>query len=249
MVPALIGAAAAIGGGILQNRANKKANQAAEAAAQRQYEQQKEFAQSGIQWKVQDAEKAGIHPLFALGANTVSYSPQSVGSTPNSFDFVGQAGQNIGRAIDSTRSTPAQALALEGTRIQIEGLQLDNELKRAQLASSIATARQTSVPGIPDLFQRAAIPGQGDSTQYLDMPGHEANTPQYTQNVRIGGKDIQTNPGISDASAFQDRYGEPAEWLAAPIVAAMDYWHNVRGYSRERVKSMIRSGKIKIRPN
>lgn len=29
---------------------------------------QKQFAQTGIQWKVADAKKAGIHPVYALGA-------------------------------------------------------------------------------------------------------------------------------------------------------------------------------------
>lgn len=38
-------------------------------------QQQREFAQKGIRWRVSDAKKAGIHPLFALGANTASFSP------------------------------------------------------------------------------------------------------------------------------------------------------------------------------
>lgn len=39
------------------------------------YEAQKEFAQNGIRWKVEDAKRAGIHPLYALGASTQGYSP------------------------------------------------------------------------------------------------------------------------------------------------------------------------------
>ena len=37
---------------------------------------QKEFAQNSIQWRVADAKKAGIHPLYAIGASSSSYTPQ-----------------------------------------------------------------------------------------------------------------------------------------------------------------------------
>lgn len=163
MIPALIGAAAGISGGMMGNKANEKARQ-------QEYQQQKEFAQSGIQWKVQDAEKAGIHPLYALGANTVSYSPQSVGGPD--YNFVGDAGQNIGRAIDATRSGPAKQVAAQITALQIEGLRLDNEFKRTQVASALATARQVSTPGLPSTGQvpiGPGIAGQGDTPQ-IDGP-------------------------------------------------------------------------------
>lgn len=38
-------------------------------------DEQREFAKMGIQWRVQDAIAAGLHPLFALGANLPSFSP------------------------------------------------------------------------------------------------------------------------------------------------------------------------------
>lgn len=167
----ILGAATSIAGGLLQNKANKEANRQAEAQAQRQYEQQKEFAQSGIQWKVQDAEKAGIHPLYALGANTISYSPQSVGSSATDFGFLGNAGQNIGRAIDATRSNSGklEALQLTASQLQLEGLALDNDFKRAQLASAAALANQTgSAPGLPNVSTAPSIngmPGQGNAPQ------------------------------------------------------------------------------------
>lgn len=166
MLGALIGAGASLLGGVLGNKSKDKAQQ-------QEYKRQKEFAQSGIQWKVQDAEKAGIHPLYALGAQTSSYAPQSVGGSD--YSFLGDAGQNIGRAIDSTRSQSqrAQALAQTAAQIQIEGLQLDNDIKRAQLASSMALTRQ---PGSGPAFQNpstmpglSGLSGQGDTLQ-IDGP-------------------------------------------------------------------------------
>lgn len=160
MLGALIGAGASLLGGIMGNKANEKARA-------NEYKQQKEFAQSGIQWKVDDAKRAGIHPLYALGANTVSYSPQSVGGAD--YSYLGDTGQNIGRAIDATRSNPAKDAAYALTGAQIEGLKLDNDLKRVQLNSAVALARQAgNPPGMPSSSTGPAIagmPGQGNAPQ------------------------------------------------------------------------------------
>lgn len=176
MLPALIAAGVTIAGGMMQNAANAKSDKNAAAQAHQQYLQQKEFAQSGIQWKVQDAEKAGIHPLYALGANTIAYSPQTVGSTPKDYSWVGNAGQNIGRAMDATRSNPARGAALALTNLQLEGLKLDNDYKRVQLASAISTVRQPGTgPGMPGTSTVPALvgmPGQGDSPQ-IEPPNIE----------------------------------------------------------------------------
>lgn len=64
----IVSAVGSIAGGILG------ANSAQNVAGMN-YEAQKEFAQNGIRWKVEDAKRAGIHPLYALGASTQGYSP------------------------------------------------------------------------------------------------------------------------------------------------------------------------------
>lgn len=131
--------------------------------ARKQAHLQKEFAQNGIQWKVEDAKKAGIHPLYALGANTMSYSPTTVGT-----DLAG-VGQNLGRAIDSTRTEPQKIDAVQETlgRLAIERGGLENELLRQQIASSaIATTRQSAgspTPAFPLAAGDYVIPGQGNS--------------------------------------------------------------------------------------
>lgn len=98
---------------------------------------QKEFAQNGIRWKVADAQAAGIHPLYALGANTVSFSPtQVMGNDPR--PDLGTMGQDIGRAIDSTRTAPERAeTRMEALRT--ENASLQNDLLRAQIAKLNAT--------------------------------------------------------------------------------------------------------------
>ncbi|UPW41890.1 DNA pilot protein [Dipodfec virus RodF1_85] len=69
--------------------------------AREQMRQQKEFAQNGIQWRVEDAKKAGLHPLYAIGAQGASYTPVSQDSS-SLGNAVADAGQYLGRAIDGS---------------------------------------------------------------------------------------------------------------------------------------------------
>lgn len=45
-----------------------------EEKEKRDYARAKEFAQMGIQWKVADAQAAGVHPLYAVGASGPGFS-------------------------------------------------------------------------------------------------------------------------------------------------------------------------------
>ncbi|CAM3387128.1 hypothetical protein [Helicobacter labetoulli] len=60
-----------VGGLMNMNNQNK--------LAERQENLQREFAQNSIQWRVNDAKKAGIHPIAALGSQGISYNPSYVG--------------------------------------------------------------------------------------------------------------------------------------------------------------------------
>jgi len=149
MLGALIGAGTSILGGILGNKAKDK-----------EYAHQKEFAQSGIQWKVEDAKKAGIAPLAALGANTISYAPQAIGG---SGDYgVGAAGQDISRAIDAGR-TPGQRVDAYTRTVQaleLERGSLQNELLRSQIAKLNQPGHG---PGIGVDAEGYTLPGQPNS--------------------------------------------------------------------------------------
>lgn len=240
MLGALIGAGASLLGGVLGNRsANKQAEQ--------QYQHQKEFAQSGIQWKVEDAEKAGVHPLYALGANTVSYSPTSVGGS----DFgIPEAGQNIGRAMDATRSAPATQLAQLATKTQIEGLELDNELKRTQLASAARLAAQTGPhPALPSPFDAYHLAGQGDSGIVSSVPpGHEARAPQYTNpDLALEGGAWSRAPGTSDAQSWEDVYGDESllPFIINNYKGYRDMLYNSSRWYSRNITDKLRNGTLR----
>lgn len=163
MLGNIISAVGNIAGGIIGSNAQKD-------AAAMNVKMQKEFAQQGIRWKVKDAEAAGIHPLYALGANTHSFAPISVGSSPLA-EGISAAGQDIGRAVHATSTDAERATAFVKTsqQLQLQRMGLENEL----LASQIAKIRQAgSVPAMPSIGSRHLVDGQGDSAggPIIDAP-------------------------------------------------------------------------------
>lgn len=168
MLGSLISGAASIFGGLLGKSSADKAREQAAAHAASQEALQREFAQNGIQWRVEDAKKAGIHPIYALGGSTASYAPVSQNFTADTSlpNALASAGQDIGRAIHATRTQKDRmgALGETATRLQLEGLGLDNDLKRAEIASKTGRLRQGQVgPPMADPSANHLIPGQGES--------------------------------------------------------------------------------------
>lgn len=106
----------------------------------RNVELQREFAQNGIRWKVEDAKRAGLHPVAALGGGGASFSPISVGSTapadaPRNTgvgDALMDMGQNISRATRAT-STQSERQALQMNELQLENQTLQNTLLKHQI--------------------------------------------------------------------------------------------------------------------
>jgi len=160
MIGPLIAAGAQLASGLM-------GASSAKSAAKKQYQQQKEFAQNGIQWKVEDAKKAGIHPLYAMGANTTSYAPVAVGNT-NPLSGLAEAGQDLSRAVDVTRPASAKVDAITATQqsLATERMGLENELLRSQIAKT----RQESNPPMPTAGDRMLIDGQGNSPLVKTSP-------------------------------------------------------------------------------
>lgn len=149
MLGSLLAAGSSILGGIMGNN-----------AANKDRAMQKEFAKSGIQWKVEDAKKAGIHPLAALGAQTTSFAPVSVGG-PSIASGLASAGQDISRAIDTTRdsSTRLDAYTKTVQDLNIQRLGLENQLLGSQIAKINQTGPRPPMPGT----DRFLIDGQANS--------------------------------------------------------------------------------------
>lgn len=104
------------------------------------YAMQKEFAQMGLRWRVEDAKAAGLHPLAALGATGASASPSFMMAEeqPARSEMYSRMGQNLSRAINATLSPEEKAMKM----LQIESMRIDNAIKQRQLDSITS-------PGIP----------------------------------------------------------------------------------------------------
>lgn len=149
-IGAIISAGANIAGGLLGSKEKRKDRAL-----------QKEFAQNAIQWKVEDAAKAGVSPLYALGANTVSYSPVSTGSTDLGSGLAA-AGQDVSRAAASVSDDAAKSKAYASSvqALTLQRMGLENQL----LSSQIAKINQPGTPpSAPPLAARYLIDGQPSS--------------------------------------------------------------------------------------
>lgn len=149
MLGSIISGIGSVVGGLLGRDATRRAN-----------EQQMESLRHGVQWRVEDAKRAGIHPLAALGANLQSFSPVSVGDPLG--EGLARASQDIGAAVNRTNPQKLTAFAEAAQSLTLKKMDLENTL----LASQIARMNQTSAPSTPTINQRWLIPGQGQAASF-----------------------------------------------------------------------------------
>lgn len=233
----LISAGASLAGGLLNRSAAQDAQQQTRENLDRQMQMQKDFAKSGIRWRVEDARKAGIHPLYALGANTPQYTPSSAtfaadNSLGNSF---AAAGQDIGRAINSTRTGAERESAFTRSmqNLQLQNAGLDLEIKKATLASAVQRNIANRTPPGPGIAS--------DSFDPFKVP--EASKSEDRPPLMLGGVRVRTPPTTSPMKAWEDQFGDdgPGSWLPQIAVLGHTYGHNMFEYGRRFIRG-ARSG-------
>lgn len=183
---------------------------------------QREFAQNGIRWRVEDAKAAGLHPLAALGSAGSSYSPSITAGggnyqvdqgRPDRGADIGSSlanmGQGVGRALMAT-STPAERVQTASQMIQESQLVEMNDRKIKMMdmdiaykAAQYAVLTQQQGPGMPPNIapgpksQIDPTPGHTETaepmgTRYLDPFGGQTTLPQKDINI-----DEVSSPGWS----------------------------------------------------
>lgn len=147
-------------------------------------ELQREFAQNGVQWRVNDAEAAGIHPIAALGGQFSSPSPiQISGSVPQAAAAssnplppltgssmgagLQSAGQDLSRAVSAvaTEWERSQGVKTASEALTLENQSLQNQLLAAQLARTSGAAVG---PPMPSIRSTNMIDGQGNTPSRLN---------------------------------------------------------------------------------
>ena len=188
-LPAAIAGGASIIGGLIGRDDAAKDRSFAGSQANIDRDLQREFAQHGVQWRAQDAERAGIHPVYAMGASLPSATPVSV--SPGSR-------RGMGRAVASAGRHAAAALGAGEMRTQ------SRETHAANLRVSIAQAKALEAQAARDHVAAAAAASVG-------MRGAQRQGVTGDANTLIGPAMgvYQPNPG-SPARDWEDRYGDAA---------------------------------------
>jgi len=181
---------------------------------------QKQFAQHGIQWKVADAKAAGVHPLYALGAQTHSFAPVHTGVG----ESLASAGQSFGRAVDAYRTNGERldGFTKASQSLQLENSKLQNDLLKQQLASNQATLNQAGTPPpAPSAGNRYLMPGQGSTASALVSrqplvvstvdPSAKQNEP--ASHAEVGWARTATGLAPTRSKDFMDRSED--DWAAS----------------------------------
>lgn len=202
-----IGVGANLIGGFLGRQSN-------EEQMEKNRQLQREFATSGIQWKVEDAKKAGIHPLYALGAPTMSPAIQTMQDPLGSA--ISSMGQDLSRAKFTTADPNVQDMSAAILKVRLEGADLDNQIKATQLAK----LRGQVAPGVPSM---STPDGLTDANRVkekpnevtmgsLSNPGVAPGANPDVEWVRTvdGGWTIAPSKGLNER--VQDMGAEPWLW-------------------------------------
>lgn len=186
----LISAGGSLLGGLFGSKSTSSANQANLTAQER-------AARYGIRWRVEDAEKAGLHPLAALGMTPINISPSHVGQD---YSYIGRMGQDIGRAIASQKTSSEKRIdAIK--LLQEEELLKNMKLKNVGLMREVSNVKQISMPSLStDFYDRYFnIPGQSNGTGQMSTgePGSQLIPSQIP---------FQSKPGYEAGIAPEERF-------------------------------------------
>lgn len=123
----LVGAAGSLLGG-------SKDREAAQEQQLQNYLNQKEFAQMGIRWRVEDAKAAGLHPLYAVQGAGATFNPNPI--VTNFGESFSRAGQDLGRAASALLSPNEKAVT--SAQLEVAASQAAKNWAEASYWSSAA---------------------------------------------------------------------------------------------------------------
>lgn len=180
-------------------------------AREMEYQRQKEFAQMGIRWRVNDAVEAGLHPLAALGGMGASYSPSAVvgSSAPDFSSFLD--GQNTKRAEVATQTAAERELE----QLALERARLQNRLLEGQIAAEWASVMGAPpTPPMPDAVgpvRVTPVPTRSIIPTALDpAPGQVVTEPSKGISTVRGDKGLEASAtpgfkryGITPRTSFE----------------------------------------------
>lgn len=161
---AAAGAGASLAGSVLSFIGGNNANEQAARNMQMQVDLQRElatrseylqqlFASNQLQWRAQDARNAGIHPVFAMGAQPIMAQGYSGSVTPsqpiNAMEGFAQMGQDLGRAAIAVmdHEERKQALSLNKERLALDVVRQASEIDRTNAEAEYFRSQSARLRG------------------------------------------------------------------------------------------------------
>lgn len=212
----LFSAGANLFGGLLGQKNSK-------SIAEENIANQNYLANNRISMTVEDAKRAGINPLAALGNATQSYS--NVVGDNSLGDSVGKGGQEIGRAIAAMTPSKVRNAELENKLLEAKIANMNADtVKEAAVASQVH--KTLGVPGIPyptpdprgpviNLMQRARDPRTGE---IVWIPSDKAASPLQTlaaspTNAALAGRSLSEGLlGLDSGGGQAERSASSKQW-------------------------------------
>lgn len=215
MLGDLISAGSNLISGFMANNRADEDRQTQMAIAQQNVAMQREFAQNGIRWKVADATAAGLHPLAALGAQTSSFSPVSVGSSGDGgASHFANFGQDIGRAVKAAQTAEerAQRDAETARKLDVEKKGLENGILRTELVSKIRRETDALGPSFPG--GRVPLPRPGPERTWSgdaisdDKIEQKSSSDFPVKKLNVYGVPVEMPSWLSSGQDWEDALGE-----------------------------------------
>jgi len=198
---------------------------------------QKEFAQQGVQWRVADAKKAGIHPLAALGASLVNYQPQQVGYSGGSKtrNKIAAIARTMGVGIQSAVNKVADK---KMRQLQLEKEQAEIDLIKAQ-TGRINEPQTGGIPD-PDRMNSEQIPGTEDVPVQV-LKQKDGFQEGVHGSSRIFEQDgwAKEKPAEELVDLVSEDPVEAASWYGHLIKSKWSDWQNARAARRGSEKALM----------
>lgn len=197
-----------------------------------EYLRQKEFAQHGIQWRVEDAKAAGLHPLFALGGGGAAYAPQPVGFSDrgsglgDSISAAGQALSGVVGRVETPEQKQMKALAVKESEARVG----KDEAQAAYYWSMAMREYQQDQgqPGFPTVLGSGLRPG-GGSVDGVTVPSRLQYAPGNTDAISIKPNEVTSSregmsfatPGVKPGWDRMDLGPRLGKWW---VPSTNDFW-------------------------
>lgn len=203
------------------------------------YVWQKEFAQNGIQWRVEDAKNAGLHPLYALGGGGAAFAPSGV-AVDGPPSYVGtDHGQNLASALARVE-TAEQRNARELGLAEIKSRIGENDARAAYYDAMAMKAYQEALgqPGMPSpptlLGGQSGVGGDG-----ITIPARLQFAPGNTDAIRLKANEVVSSveghpwraPGTKPMWERAD-FGVLGKWFVPRTDDFWETWGELSWYDK-----------------